>query len=338
MRAGTSVVSIVPDMGPVVGISRPFIKSYAHSIPCIVQPMAGRTGIFIIALGLAVAACTPDTSTSPEPSRVDSISEETSTSVTPSTTLDVGPEDFCLAGDAPFVESGLAAAVGDDVGDATQIEVIRLKQAPTCERLTIEFTNGSGAPAASIGPTGVTVLDFAGLVRVAAPPAITTTAIADTLLEGALVHGATIVRTDDGSLIIDIQGTEGVPLLARASVTTSPAMLVIDIATSQQLPEPAGVSRSTPAVVVSPVPGPNLYPLTVEGYAAPGLHVVTIQLGTEDATDFDLSVALNGDNDAWQAFRTSIADGPSGPAELFVGTVDADSHPLDGTSVFLDLP
>jgi len=291
-----------------------------------------------IALAVVLAACSPAPTTSSDTVVPDSVPQETTTTFAASTTTDLGPEDFCLAGDLPFVESGLAAALGNDVGDAAQIEQIRLDQAPTCERITIEFTNDSGAPATSIGPTGVTVLDFAGLVRVAVPPEITTTAIADTLLEGVLVHGATVVRADDESLTIDLRGTDGTPILARAFATTSPASLVIDIATSQELPEPAGVTVSTPAVVVSPVAGPSLYPLTVEGYAAPGLHSLRIQLGTEDSTDVDLSIALSGNNDAWQAFRTSIVDGPSGSSTLFVGTVDGNDQPLDGASVLLDLP
>ena len=292
----------------------------------------------VIVIGLAMAACNPQSSTRSDTDSVSSVPQETPTSVISSTTIDPGPADFCLAGDLPFVESGLAAAVGDDVGDAAQIEQIRLDQAPTCERLTIEFTNGSGAPATSIGPTGITVLDFGGLVRVAVPSEIVTTAIADTLLEGALIHGATVVRTDDGSLLVDVRGTDGTPIVARAFATTSPATLVIDVATSQQLPEPAGVTASARAVVVSPTPGPNLYPLTVEGYVAPGLHSVSIQLTTEDSTEVDLSLALKGDNDAWQAFRSSIADGPSGSATLFVGTTDRNDEPLDGASVSLDLP
>ena len=298
--------------------------------------MVSRTAI--LAFALVVAGCTPESSTEAGTEPDGSIPQETATSVVSSSTTIQGPEDFCLAGDLPFVDSGLAAAVGDDVGDAAQIEQIRLLQAPTCERLTIEFTNGSGAPATSIGPTGITVLDFVGLIRIAVPPEIATTAISDTLLEGALVHGATVVRDDDGSLTIDIRGTEGTPILARAFATTSPATLVVDIATSQQLSAPAGVTASAPAVVVSPVRGPNLYPLAVEGYAAPGLHSVTIQLSTEDATAIDLSVALDGDNDAWQAFRSSIVDGPSGSATLFVGTADGNNQPLEGASVSLDLP
>ncbi|MEN8239953.1 MAG: hypothetical protein ABFR53_12235, partial [Actinomycetota bacterium] len=80
------------------------------------------------------------------------------------------------------------------------------------------------------------------------------------------------------------------------------------------------------------------YPLTVEGYVAPGLHSIRVQLGTEDSTDIDLSVALDGDNDAWQAFRSSIVDGPSGTGTLFVGTADGNNQPVDGATVSLDFP
>jgi hypothetical protein len=294
------------------------------------------TGIVVVAFVLG--ACTPESPTTSAVVSSEGSSEGTPSTLATSTTIDTGPEDFCLAGDLPFAESGLAAAVGDDIGDAAQIEQIRLDQAPTCERITIEFTNDNGAPATSIGPTGVTVLEFTGIVRVAVPHEIATTAIADTLLEGALVHGATVIRGEDGSLTIDIRGTDGTPILARAFATSSPASLVIDVATSRDLPAPAGVTASPPAVIVAPVPGPNLYPLTVDGYAAPGLHAVRIQLGTEDSTDVDLSIALDGGNDAWQAFRSSIVDGPSGPATLFVGNADGYDEPLEGASVSLDLP
>jgi len=305
-------------------------------LACIVSPMVKWTGFVVAAV--VIAACSPVTTTSGTGVPDTAVPQTTSTADVHPTTSRAGTEDFCLSGDLSFVDSGLAAAVGEDVGDAAQIEEIRLDQAGTCERVTIAFTNGSGAPATSIGPTGITVLDFAGVVRIVTAPEITTTAIADTLLEGGLVYSATVVRDEAGSLAIDIRGTEGTPLLARAFTTPSPAALVIDIATSGDLSEPAGTSASAPAVVVAPGPGPNLYPLAVEGYAAPGLHSIRVQLGTEDSTDVDLAVALDGDIDAWQAFRVSIVDGPSGAAILFVGTADSNDQPLDGAVVSLDLP
>ncbi len=298
--------------------------------------MVRWTGFVVAAV--AIAACSPVTT--PPDTRVPDtdVRQTTSTTDVHPTTTTAGIEDFCLAGDLPFVDSGLAAAVGEDVGDAAQIEEIRLDRAATCERVTIAFTNGSGAPATSIGPTGISVLDFAGVVRIVVAPEITATAIADTLLEGGLVFAATVFRDKTGSLAIDIRGTDDTPLLARAFTTLSPAALVIDIATSGDLSAPAGISASAPAVVVTPVPGPNLYPLVVEGYAAPGLRSIRVQLGTEDSTDVDLSVALDGNIDAWQAFRVSLVDGPSGAATLFVGTADGNDQPLDGTAVPLDLP
>lgn len=236
------------------------------------------------------------------------------------------------------MDNGLVAAVGEDVGDATQIEQIRMDSAALCERVTIEFTNESGAPAASIGPTGISVLDFAGVVRIVVPAEIATTAIADTLLEGDLVDTAAVIRDDDGGLTIDIRGVEGTPILARAFATTSPASLVIDVTSSTEPREVAGVSASATAIVVSPVPGPNLYPITVDGYAAPGLRSISVQLDTEDSTAVVLTVALEGHVDAWQAFRTSIEDGPSGQAIVFVGTVNNNNQPLDGAIISVDLP
>ncbi len=295
------------------------------------------SGIVVTALAVTLAACSPDAppsgTTLPGGAALGA-----PTSIPSTTTTMPGSEDFCLSGDLEFVDSGLAAALGDDVGDATQIEQIRLDQAPSCERITIEFTNGNGAPATSIGPTGISVVDFAGIVRITLSPEITTTAIADTLLEGSLVHSATVVREDDGSLSINIRGTEGTPIMARAFTATSPAALVVDVASSNELPVPPGVTASPSVVVTSPVRGPNLYPLAVDGYAAPGLHSVRVLLGTEDSTDVDLLIALDGNNDAWQAFSVSIVDGPSGTGTLFVGTVDTNNQPLEGASVSLDLP
>lgn len=281
----------------------------------------------------ALSACSPTDSTAP----TDAVSESTPSTTT--TTVAATNSDFiCLTGDLPFVENGLVAAVGEDVGDATQIEAIRGDAFGACERVTVEFFNGSGAPATSIGPTGISVLGFAGIVRISAAPDIVTTAIADTLLEGELVESANVIRDESGALTIDIRGVGGTPLLARGFATTSPATLVVDVTTDNELPQVAGVAASNTAVVVSPVPGPNLYPLIVDGYAAPGLRSITVQIGTEDSTDVDMPINLPGHIDAWQAFRASVEDGPSGSARVFVGTADANGQPVEGASVSVDLP
>ena len=293
----------------VVGKSKMRSWSFVSRIGGYRLCMVRWTGLIVLTFSLA--ACSLTTTTTSADTSSGTAAPTTSTSIAPSTTTSPINDSaaICLTGDLAFVDNGLVAAVGEDVGDATQIEQIRMASDASCERVTIEFTNEGGAPAASIGPTGISVLDFAGVVRIVVPPEIATTAVADTLLEGDLVDTATVIRDDSGGLIIDIRGVEGTPILARGFATTSPASLVIDVTSNTERPEIAGVTASATAIVVSPVPGPNLYPITVDGYAAPGLGSISVQVGTEDSTDVAMTVTLEGRVDAWQAFRTSIEDG-----------------------------
>jgi len=282
----------------------------------------------ILSFSLVLAACTPTTTatTTSQP-----VSE-------PTTSLATAPEDICVIGDLAFTEDGLVAALGEDVGDAAQIEDIRWDGAGTCERITIEFTTQDGAPATTIGPTGVSVISSSGIVRVVLPIEVATTAIADSLIGGNIIGRIYVVRLTNEMLAIDIHGVDAVPITARAVATASPASLVIDVSTNSSLNPPIGVTPSAPTVILSPVPGPNLYPITVEGYASPSLRSLRIQLSGDDEGQQDRSIALEGDIDAWQAFRNVIPDGPSGNATLFVGTIDANDRPDVGAIVSLDLP
>jgi len=287
-----------------------------------------RLPTVILSFSLVLAACTPAPSatTTSQPLR------ETTTSIA------TAPEDVCAIGDLAFTEDGLAAALGEDVGDAAQVESIRWEGAGTCERLTIDFTTQDGAPATALGPTAVSVISFSGIVRVLLPREVSTTAIADSFIGGNLIERVYVVRLTDETLEIDLHGVDAVPITARAVSTTSPASLVIDVSTDSSLSPPIGVTASAPAVVISPVPGPNLYPIAVEGYASPSLRSVRIQLSGDGEAQQDRSIALDGDIDAWQAFRNVIPDGPSGNATLFVGTIDANDRPDAGAIVSLDLP
>jgi len=288
-----------------------------------------RAPTMILSFSLVLAACSPTTSTT----------TTTNEPVIESTTSTAAvPEDICAIGDLAFTEDGLAAALGEDVGDASQVQSIRWDGAGTCERITIEFTTPDAAPATTLGLTGVSVLSFSGIVRIVLPTEVSSTAVADSLIGGDLIERVYVVRLTDGTLAIDIHGVDAIPITARAVATTSPASLVVDVSTDSSLTRPIGVTASAPTVVLSPVPGPNLYPLTVEGYASPSLRSVRIQLAGDDEVQQDRSIALDGDTDAWQVFRNIIPDGPSGAATLFVGTIDANDSPVDGAIVSLDLP
>ena len=281
-----------------------------------------RRWIVIIGIGLIAAACTPGT-----PDTV----VTTTTTLSSTTTRSLGNE-ICNTGDLPFADNGLIAALGDDVGDASSITEIRWDPSATCERLTVQFGAGSGAPAATLGPTGVSVISYAGVIRVVLPTEIVGTAIADTLLEGTLVHAAYVVR-DEHMLSIDIHGVDGIPIEARAFTTTSPASLIIDIARSTTDAVPVGVTATGTAVVTSPTPGPSEYPIVVEGYVAPSFKSIHVQLLDSSEPVADTSMALDGSTDAWQHFTSTIDEGPIGDAVVFVGTVDGSGRPDDGAAV-----
>jgi len=244
----------------------------------------------------------------------------------------------CTAGDLPFVADGLVGAIGESTGDATVVSQIRWEPAATCERLVVSFATDTGAPATSLGPSGVTAFSFAGMMRVTLPEEVVATAVADMLTDGRLIERTYVVRGDTNALTIDIHGADGVPLAGRAFVTSSPASLVIDVIRDPDGAPPSGAAISNTAVVVTPSSGPGLYPFIVSGYVQPGLRSVRVQLSEDDTLSLDRTVSLGGATDAWQGFESRVEDGPGGTSILFVGRVDANARPIDGVSVSLDLP
>lgn len=272
-----------------------------------------RLVIAILGIGLLVSACSPGSQNG----------TPTTTTLAATTTSRALSNEICTAGDLPFGDSGLVAVLGEDSGDASSLSEIRWDPASDCERLTISFGAGSGAPATTLGPIGVTVIPYAGVVRIGLPPELIETSVADSLLEGDLVDSVYAFRNGE-RLTIDIHAVDGIPIATRAFTTTSPASLVVDIVRAGTEAVPVGVTTTNTAVVINPTPGPGSYPIVVEGYAAPGLTSLHVQLNQDGDLLVDRSVALKGDAGAWQFFTSTIDDGPIGAVALFVGTVDGD--------------
>jgi hypothetical protein len=170
------------------------------------------------------------------------------------------------------------------------------------------------------------------MVRILLPPEVTASAVADTLLEGSLIASAYVFREDD-MMAIDIHATDGIPITARAFTTTSPASLIIDVARAGTDAIPVGVTATSRSVIVTPTPGPGEYPMVVEGYVAPGLESIHIQLLVSSEPVADTSMALDGTTDTWQHFMAKIDNGPAGTAVVFVGTVDENGRPDTGAVV-----
>jgi hypothetical protein len=269
--------------------------------------------IAIVGLALLASACTPG-------------SQDTTVTTTtaPAVTTTRAPSnEVCLAGDMPFAAEGLIAALGEDFGDAASLAEVRWDRSASCERITLAFDANSGAPAATLGPTGVSVIPYAGVVRILLPPEVNTTVLADNLLEGELIHAVYVFRDDD-QLSIDLHAADGVPITARAFTTTSPASLIVDVARAQTEAVPVGVTTTRTVVAISPTPGTGSYPILVEGYVLPAAGSVHVQLLEEGITLDDETLILGGAKDAWQWFSSTIDEGPVGSVVVFIGSVDDD--------------
>jgi len=258
----------------------------------------------------------------------------------PATTTSTAPpsDEICKIGDLRFGAEGLVAALGEDVGDATTISTIRWEGSATCERITVRFAADSGAPASSLGPTGVSVIAYAGIVRVALPEEVTMTAIADMITDGDLAQRIFVVRDDQQRLSIEIHTDSDHTLAARASTTSSPFTLIIDMIDLESDTVRAGPTTSPTAIVVTPSPGPTIYPFSVEGYAAPGLTELHVEIRSDGSLVGHRSIKLEGWSDTWQAYKTVVSDGPSGMVDIYVGTYGPEGEQDVGATVTVDLP
>ena len=287
-----------------------------------------RRWIALVLAAVAVASCSP-TSTPP----TSAPPADTTTSTTP----DGDATDACVAGDLDFDTDGLIAAVGEADSDATTISQIRWEPQQTCERTVVSFATGSGAPATTLGVTGVTVIGFQGVIRVDLPDAIEGSAVADQWTDG-LIDRTYVIRDEDGNLFIDIHTSSETAVAVRAFTVTSPASLVIDVIADASLPQPVPAAVSDAAVIVAPTSGPALYPFTIEAYAPPQRSSTTVVVSASDVDASTVAVGLPGYTDTWQTFTTRIDDGPSGIVTVFVGDLAPDGSTSDGATVALDLP
>jgi hypothetical protein len=280
-------------------------------------------------VALLLAACA--SAAPPPPSTTRPPDLETTTTV--ATT-----DEICRIGDLRFTDTGLVGAVGADEGNASTLTEVRWNDSATCERITLVFASGSGAPAGSLGPANASLLPSAGILHIDLPPEVEITAVADTLPEGDLVERIFVVRDDDGQLSVDIHAAGGQAIGARVFTTESPATLVVDIIPTDTVVAPVGAAVSPTVILVTPPSGPTIYPFSVEGYAAPGSQGMTIQLSHQGTTTRDRTLSLPGWTDAWQRISTPLSDGPSGEVTLFVGTLTDEGIRDRGATVVLDLP
>ncbi|MCP4228251.1 MAG: hypothetical protein GY773_33290, partial [Actinomycetia bacterium] len=151
-----------------------------------------------------------------------------------------------------------------DEGDAELIAGLRWTAYEGCERLVVELATAGGAPATEPGGVRAELLRDKGIVRLRLDDAVSSTAIADRVVERQLVDRVYVVRSLDGDLYVDIH--LGSAVLARASINRSPAEVIVDLQPGGPELETQPVVTDT-TVVITPTEGKAEYPLTIEGYA-----------------------------------------------------------------------
>lgn len=283
----------------------------------------------VLALAVIAVACAPQ---GDDPTTTSSLPATTTTTLDPS-----APP--CLTGDFPFTSDGPVAALGEDAGDATVLAGVRWERYSGCERLVFDFFNDDGAPASTLGPAGAIALGESGILRVTLPDGVATSAVADTLLDGALAEALYVARDAAGALFVDVHLGGETAVGARAFEVVSPIRLVVDLRSEDEPTAIVGAATtSSDVVVITPTPGAALYPLRVLGYARPDAGAVRVRLAAGGVVEVERSAPTSGPSDVWKTFEVRLPDGPSGPVELAVGPVDAFGELVNAVTIPLELP
>ena len=269
----------------------------------------------VLAVVLMAAACT-DGAAQSTTSLAAPAAPPTSRAAGP-TTVGTGPEvslPACLHGDAGEQPAGVGSSGGDGTAVAG-VTLVRLgDEAVWCERLTIDLAAAAGAPATTVGITAVRL--GPSVVRLAMPPAVTATGLANVTLGGALVDRVFVVLAEDGGLGVDVH--LGAAAGVRVFAFDSPARLVVDAQPDDGEP-PARPTYGRDAVVLAPDPGTVVYPVLVEGYVRTNQPTAVVALVSASGERFEVPVA--GRAHPWQSFRAEFASGPSGSLRIEVGDV-----------------
>ncbi len=265
-------------------------------------------------LALLLAACTPAGGGATSTTTTTPGTSTTTTTSAPVPTVDPP----CLAGPQPFVASGGAGIIERDDSDADVVSRIRWDRYDGCERVIVEFSAQSGAPALFPPGVGPLFIRSAGVLRLQLDPAVSGSAILDQVIDGDLVSRAFVVRRPAGDLFVDLHLASAAQV--RVSVASGPARIVVDaIAGGDPYPAPALVTESL--VIVDPVGGSLIYPFTVNGYVRGRVEAVTVSMDTAEET-----VSFSGESaprpDTWGAFTVLVPDGPVGGGTMAVGELE----------------
>lgn len=287
--------------------------------------MTRRHLLSLALLCLLAGSCSEPVATTTSPAT-------TTTSTAPASTTPTPPvSEPCLAGDQPFATDGALATglLNGREGDAELVSGLVWTAFDGCERLVVELATAGGAPATEPGGVRAELLRDRGIVRLSLDDLVTSTAIADRTVERQLVDRVYVVRSLDGTLYVDIH--LGSAVLARASVTRSPAALILDLQSGGP-PLEGRPAVSDAAVVISPNDRKAEYPFLVEGYARTFEATVILRIRQGNRLEIEDVTSAADHLVTWGEYRFEVADGPNGSIDVFVG----EDSPEDGAERGVD--
>lgn len=279
-----------------------------------------RQFVLPLSFALLVASCADPAATTT------TTSPTTTTAATPTTTSAVPGLPPCLAGDQAFATDGALASglLDGQQGDAELVAGLSWTAFEGCERLVVEFATAGGAPATEPGGVRAELLRDQGIIRLRLAEGVTSTAIADRVVEHDLVDRVYVVRSLDEDLYVDIH--LGSAVLARASINRSPAQVIVDLKAGGPELEARPIVTDV-AVVITPTEPSAEYPLIVTGYARTFEATVVMRIRQDNLLDIEDVTSAADYLITWGEFRFEVAEGPDGMVDVFVG----EDSPSDGS-------
>jgi hypothetical protein len=260
-----------------------------------------------------------------------------------------GPASDSLLADAPsaaaaagasFLESGVLTTQSQDGGDATQVaSLIAAPMSPAAgnpagERFLIGFARADGFPASTLSRVRVEFLRDLRVIRVYLPPDVVSTAITENRFTGDYTSAAYVVRSlHDAQLYVDLHLRS--PAVARATVQTAPALVVVELRGGGPMMPPAPLEGANVVVLTPPREGRVSYPLEITGYGRTFEANVVAQLKREGRLLGSARANAADYASAWGEFRMRIDDGPKGTMQLFVGEFSAEDGAPRGVTTDL---
>lgn len=279
-----------------------------------------RQFVLPLSFALLVASCADPAATTT------TTSPTTTTAATPTTTSAVPGLPPCLAGDQAFATDGALASglLDGQQGDAELVAGLSWTAFEGCERLVVEFATAGGAPATEPGGVRAELLRDQGIIRLRLAEGVTSTAIADRVVEHDLVDRVYVVRSLDEDLYVDIH--LGSAVQARASINRSPAQVIVDLKAGGPELEARPIVTDV-AVVITPTEPSAEYPLIVTGYARTFEATVVMRIRQDNLLDIEDVTSAADYLITWGEFRFEVAEGPDGMVDVFVG----EDSPSDGS-------